>query len=264
MPIAPVNGTELYYESHGEGPAIVFAHGRGGNHLSWWQQVPVFAKSYHCITFDHRGFGQSTMVPLGPDGRRQSFIDDLKALLDHLEIEKTFLVAQSMGGLACLGFALAYPQRTRGLVLADTTGGVGDGSVAKLIQEYQAPTGTLARVVAKSFIENHPVRTFLYMQISALNPTIPPEPVSPFASGEGPKGDELARIKFPTLVIVGQEDAIFPVHIMKAVHALIPGARLEIVPDAGHSVYFEHPEIFNRLVSEHLEEALLPAAGRAG
>src|SRR5438094_6559471 len=59
MPKAPVNGIELYYEVHGNGPAVVFAHGAGGNHLSWWQQVPVLARQYRCISFDHRGFGQS-------------------------------------------------------------------------------------------------------------------------------------------------------------------------------------------------------------
>lgn len=46
MPKAAVNGIQLYYESHGEGPAIVFAHGRGGNHLSWWRQVPAFSDDY--------------------------------------------------------------------------------------------------------------------------------------------------------------------------------------------------------------------------
>ena len=59
MPFLPVNGIELYYEVHGEGPAIVFCHGAGGNHLSWWQQVPVFAQRFRCITYDSRAFGLS-------------------------------------------------------------------------------------------------------------------------------------------------------------------------------------------------------------
>ena len=58
---APVNGIDLYYESHGSdsAPTIVFAHGRGGNHMSWWQQVAAFSGEYRCITFDHRGWGAS-------------------------------------------------------------------------------------------------------------------------------------------------------------------------------------------------------------
>ena len=63
MPKAPINGIDLYYESHGSGPAIVFAHGRGGNHMSWWQQVARFSGEFRCVTFDHRGWGQS-VAPL--------------------------------------------------------------------------------------------------------------------------------------------------------------------------------------------------------
>jgi 3-oxoadipate enol-lactonase len=129
MPKAPVNGIELYYESHGQGPAIVFAHGAGGNHLSWWQQVPFFSWTHRCITFDHRGWGASVETPGGPGA--SAFVEDLKQLLDDLGVAKTFLVAQSMGGRTCLGFALAYPERTLGLVLGDTTGGVGDPEVLR-------------------------------------------------------------------------------------------------------------------------------------
>ncbi len=66
MPYAAVNGIELYYERHGnEGaPAVVFLHGAGGNHISWWQQVPRFIDRYHCVTIDHRGFG-NTADPRG-------------------------------------------------------------------------------------------------------------------------------------------------------------------------------------------------------
>ncbi len=59
MPYAAVNGINLYYELHGSGPAVVFAHGAGGNHLSWWQQIPVFSPRFRCIPFDHRAFGLS-------------------------------------------------------------------------------------------------------------------------------------------------------------------------------------------------------------
>ena len=84
MPKARVNGIDFYYETDGEGPAIVFAHGRGGNHMSWWQQVPVFSKNYRCITFDHRGWGTSTDEPGGPG--HGAFVEDLKQLLDYLEV----------------------------------------------------------------------------------------------------------------------------------------------------------------------------------
>ena len=54
MAFADVNGVSMYYEVHGEGPSVVFAHGSGGNHISWWQQIPYFSKYYKCVIFDHR------------------------------------------------------------------------------------------------------------------------------------------------------------------------------------------------------------------
>ncbi len=76
-------GTDLYYEVHGSGPAVVFAHGAGGSHLSWWQQVPAFRDRYTCVTIDHRGFGQS--IDARPADERPRFDEDLAELIDHLE-----------------------------------------------------------------------------------------------------------------------------------------------------------------------------------
>src|SRR3954462_10129280 len=97
-------GCRLYYEMHGSGPFLFFAHGLGGNHLSWWQQVPHFRDRYTCITFAHRGFAPSTDASNGPGPA--AFVDDLAALIDHLGITDVRLVAQSMGGWTCLGYAL--------------------------------------------------------------------------------------------------------------------------------------------------------------
>ena len=254
MPKAPVNGIDLYYESHGEGPAVVFAHGVGGNHLIWWQQVPFFSRNFRCITFDHRGFGQSIEAPDGPGAR--GFVEDLRALLDHLGVQETFLVAQSMGGIACLGFALAYPHRSLGLILGSTTGAIGEDSVVVPLREHQAPTETRDRFAAPSFAERDPERTFLYMEMNALNPPRPAEYTAMFRSGEGPKAAELAQMKVPTLLIAGSEDRIVPNHVMETCHKLIPGSRMEVVAGSGHSIFFEKPEEYNRLISDFFSEVL--------
>ena len=88
MPYMYANEIDLYYEEYGdpEAPALILAHGAGGNHLVWWQQVPVLAERYRVVTFDHRAFGFSKDVPGGP-GRR-AFSLDLHALLAHLEIDQ--------------------------------------------------------------------------------------------------------------------------------------------------------------------------------
>lgn len=250
MPRAAINGIEVYYEAHGqEGPAVVFSHGRGGNHLSWWRQVAVFSREYRCITFDHRGWGLSADRPDGPG--TGAFVDDLKGLLDHLDIDRAFLVSQSMGGITNLGFALKYPQRTLGLVLGDTTGGIGDPAVVDLLRDVHPPEDSLGRALSKGFMEQHPDLTFLFREVGLMNPEMPVNVVSGlFRDPSGPQARDLAGMTTPTLLIVGEEDLIFPPHVMRAAQKLIPNSRLEVVPGAAHSTHFEQPEAFNRLVAQ--------------
>jgi len=115
------------------------------------------------------------------------------------------------------------------------------------MRQRQAPDDVMLRAVGPGFRERAPARAFLYREINLMNPPRELEP-NGFTSGEGPKAPELAQMKTPTLLIVGEEDVVMPPFAMELSHKLIPGSRLEVVPDAGHSVYFEQPEIFNKLV----------------
>src|SRR5260370_20047570 len=112
----------IYFEAVGSGPFLVFAHGLGGNHMSWWQQVPHFSARYTCVTFSHRGFAPSSAPPGGPDPA--AYLGDLAALIDHVGAPDVRIVAQSMGGWCALDFAFAHPTRVRALVLASTAGGI--------------------------------------------------------------------------------------------------------------------------------------------
>jgi 3-oxoadipate enol-lactonase len=97
MPFMVTDGFRLYYEdTGGASPAVLFLHGAGGNHLSWWQQVPAFAEEYRCVTVDQRGFGRSPDLPGGPGV--EALAGDALALLDHLGLARAAVVAQSMGG----------------------------------------------------------------------------------------------------------------------------------------------------------------------
>jgi pimeloyl-ACP methyl ester carboxylesterase len=255
MPKAPVNGIELYYESHGEGPAMVFAHQRAGNHMSWWQQVPVFRKDYRCIIFDQRGYGASVEPPGGPG--TGAFVEDLRQLLDYLGVERTFLVAHALGGLTCLGFALAYPERSLGLILGNATGGVGAPTVVRAITGLDLlPADDVPRTLSASFIDRHPDRTFLYQEIAGLNPELNLDIREGSHGSGGPQAADLAKLAVPTLLIVGAESLIHPVRAIRALQQLIPGSRLEIVEGSAHSTYFERPEVFNRLVGEFIDGVL--------
>jgi len=110
----------LYYEVTGHGPGLIFAHGLGGNHLSWWQQVAHFAPHYTCVTFAHRGFAPSDPIPVGPDAA--DYAGDIAVLIDHLALPDVRLVGQSMGGWTVLEYALAQPHRVKALVMSATSG----------------------------------------------------------------------------------------------------------------------------------------------
>ena len=247
MPKAPINGIELYYESHGSGPAIVFAHGRGGNHMSWWQQVARFSGEHRCITYDHRGWGQSFAEFGSP--LRENFGADLIALMDYLEIEETFLVAQSMGGISCMEFALARPERTLGIVLGNTTGGVVSPGVLAELAKTNPPEG-VARSLAAGFMTEQPALTFLYQQIQGLNPERGEDGViSGFRREDGRQEADFFGWQTPTLLIVGDQDAIFPPEVIAEAQKVIPGSRMKVVPGAAHSTHFEKPDEFNALLS---------------
>ena len=244
MSKADINGIELHYQSYGEGETMVFAHGAGGNLLSWWQQIPFFSQRYRCITFDHRGFGHSYDEPEGPGA--EAFVDDLTGLLDHLEVESAHLVAQSMGGRTALGFAVAHPDRTSSLVMADTVGSMAEPQVVELQRKWRdshASTEAIgSRALSPGFRERRPDLANLYLQISRTNP---PRPAAGASASEGPRGAMLSQMMVPTLFIVGEEDETAPPHVIEAAAGFIPGARVTRVPEAGHSVYFEQPGVFN-------------------
>ena len=259
MSSAHINGIDLHYQSYGQGDAIVFAHGAGGNLLSWWQQIPFFAERFRCVTFDHRGFGRSLDLPNGPGAG--SFVEDLRGLLDHLEIEAAHLVAQSMGGRTMLGFAVAYPNRVKSLVMADTVGGMEVPEVLeeqRLWRESQPQSGEIGfRAVSPLFVQRNPNLANLYLMVSRTNP-LRHDPLGGVPSG--PTASDLAALRVPTLFFVGEDDQIAPPQVIEAGANAIPGARLLKVPEAGHSVYFEKPDIFNFEALRFIEGAAAAAA----
>ncbi len=262
MPFAQINGMNMFYESTGSGPALVFAHGVGGNHAIWWKQVKYFSQWYRVINFDHRGFGLTRDVEGGPG--RSAFIDDLEGLLDYLEIEKASLVAQSMGGRACLGFAVRSPERVQALVMAATTGFFeSSGALAARQEEVRVATDAMKqaeRVLSPSFRERDPVGTELYLKISGFNPSTQARlagatmsQVSGPATVEVTEAD-LARCTMPVRFIGGEDDVLQPPDVLEMACSLFPNASLIEVPQCGHSMYFEKPDVFNFLVHRFLKD----------
>jgi 3-oxoadipate enol-lactonase len=256
MPLTSLNGINFYYESHGEGETVTFLHGAGGNHMSWWQQVPHFSQTYRCLTLDHRGFARSTDPQAEGSAR---FADDLEALLDELGIGRTALVAQSMGGRTASQFMLRHPQRVSAVAMCDTLGILAWDELGERREKQRAErlatagaSGLLSRgYMAPGFIASQSELTFLYQQVQSLNPPrgeSGPQLTTPQA--------ELAHISVPMLFIVGSEDPVLPAELVQEVVDAIPGAECLEFGACGHSVYWENAPEFNRALDGFLAKHL--------
>jgi pimeloyl-ACP methyl ester carboxylesterase len=250
------DGFRLYYEdTGGQAPTVLFLHGAGGNHLSWWQQVPVFAEEYRCVSVDQRGFGQSLDVEGGPGPA--ALAADALALLDHLGIARAAVVAQSMGGWAAVGAAVRAPERFWAIVLANTVGNLSSGEIAAVKQRLAAgspprPAVLWHAALGPTFRKTEPVRTFLYAQIAGLNPPRPAD-FSERLQRQTTPVEQYVAARVPTMFLTSDEDGLIWPELSQAVHAHVPGSRFERVQAAGHSTYFERPEVFNREVGAFLK-----------
>ena len=256
-------GCRIYYEVEGAGPFLVFAHGLGGNHLSWWQQVPHFRDRYTCVTFAHRGFAPSSAPPGGPDPA--DYAGDLAALTHHLGATDVRIVAQSMGGWTALDYALANPARVRALVLAATAGTIArDPSLFADPEQMPAWERKAAAAVAANQANNihvaggdrmareQPAIHFLYREIDALSSVDKQLLRQRLMDALVRPADVLRTLNVPTLWLTGAEDIVYPPFLSDILAKMMPAGRVVQVPQAGHSVYFERPAEFNRIVDEFL------------
>jgi len=261
MPFVAGDDVRLYYETHGPAPgtapAIVFAHGMGGNHLSWWQQVAYFRERFTCVTFDHRGFGQSVETAGGRGGA--AFVDDLRHLLDHLGLARVHVVAQSMGGWTGLGFAVRYPGCVERLVLCDTHGGLSTEAISAAWGAGRAGVAALPAGVhpaaGERMFREQPGLHFLYTQINDLNPSRSLAEMGAIIVAAGTLGGEtVAGLDIPVLFIAGDEDIVIPPPVLELAASHFRHAQFVRVPTAGHSVYFERAAAFNELVDRFLTD----------
>jgi len=251
MPYCPANGIELYYEVHGEGSPIVFVHGAGGNHASWFRQTLAFSGSRRVVVYDQRGFGNSKDVE---KRGRSAMVDDLAALLDHLKIERTVLVAQSLGGGTCAGFTVRHPSRVAGLALCDTLVAMRlPPDVAAAMEAVQKRTTGLPqviRVLGPKTRERHPDMALLYTQLASFNVYSVGNMPGQFT---GVEVGALAASGVPILYVVGSDDILYPPECIRRIQALVPNSALIEIPDVGHSAYFEDFTTFNRHLAAFLE-----------
>jgi len=258
------DGESLYYEVTGEASAartVVLTHGAGGTHASWFQQVPVLAAAgYRVITWDSRGFGNSTCRS-GAVGAEIA-AGDLGAILDAVGVAKVDLVGQSMGGWWVSAFTIAHAERVRSLTLANTIGGLFTPELhAHFRSLLKAPPADVSRVgvhsaISASLATREPALAFLYQQLDSFHE--PPFPaVMRALTGWEITHEQMNATGVPVLVVTSPEDQLFPAALIRAGAQRLANGRVVEIAGAGHSSYFERAHDFNTALLAFLSETVV-------
>jgi len=266
MPVAKVNGVELYYEETGEGVPLVWNHEFAGDYRSLELQVREFARRYRVITYNYRGWPPSSVPAEGGAYSTEALVEDLAGLLRQLRISRAHIAGLAMGGNIALSFAAKYPATVASLVIV----GSGSGTVAR--EQFIAESERLARVfeergaaIAGWEIAQRPGRR-IYAEKD-------PRGYAEFLErlqGHSAQGaaaairgvligrktifemeEELRGILVPTLVMVGDRDG-GAVDASLFMQRTMRHASVVMFPFTGHTPNLEEPLLFNLHVGEFL------------
>jgi pimeloyl-ACP methyl ester carboxylesterase len=265
MPLAKVDGRNIYYEQHGSGPDLVLLMGHGLTHEFWQDQIPTYAPHFRCLTVDNRGVGKTDVTPRG------FTIDDMAGdtlgLMDALDIRDAHVSGISMGGSIAIAMALEAPKRVRTLSLHSTMGR--QYPVIKMrydilirVTELGDPdlwaNATAFTAFAATYINDHPDvmerelarrreqrRRMTDREVEGIvGQYIAFSTYDPY--------DKLSSIATPTQITVGSEDYVTPPRYSEDLHAKIRGSELVIFPGAPHRTVTFAKDEFNRLTLKFL------------
>jgi pimeloyl-ACP methyl ester carboxylesterase len=245
--------TRLYWESTGTGDPVLLIHGLGLSGGAWWRTVDALAANLRVITFDHRGIGRSESLTYAYT--TEAMADDAVSILDALGLQRAHIYGFSLGGMVAQQVALRHPGRVQSLVLGGTHSGgrratYPDREVAAFFRRRAKMSSEQAAWASVPY--NYGARSRVE-QVDRIAEDIERRLQNPFnerayraqllaASMHNCFG-RLDRIRAPTLVVHGAEDRIIPVANACATAERVPGARLQILDQAGHLYPTEEPAV---------------------
>ena len=252
---ADLPGVRLSYtDTGGKGVAVVFSHAATGSSRVWEYQVPAFTSAgYRVITYDRRGFGGSTVDPGGPQPGTGA--DDLLGLVDHLGLDRFHLVGTAAGGIVAFDFAVSFPLRVRSLVVANSIGGVQDEEYLEMGRRLRPPQFNAlppdVRELGPSYRAANPDGTARWLALERQSrPEGTQPPVQAFRNRL--TFSLLETITLPALLLTGDADLYSPPAVLRLFAARIKSSESVIVPEAGHSIYWEQPDVFNQKVLDFI------------
>ncbi len=254
---ADLPGVRLWFaDSGGSGEPVVFVHAATGSSRVWEYQRPVFvSRGYRVITYDRRGYGRSMADSSGPQPGTGA--DDLNALMDHLKIDRFHLVATAAGGFVAWDYALSFPKRLRSLVVANSIGGVQDPEYQEAMQRLRTPAFLAMspdmRELGPAYRVSNPAGAERWRELErTARPTSAQPPPQTFRNRV--TFALLETIVVPTLLMTGDADMYAPPPLMRMFAARVKGSKSVVIPETGHSGYWEQPEIFNRTVLDFISK----------
>jgi pimeloyl-ACP methyl ester carboxylesterase len=242
-----------YWDTGGDGQPIVLLHPATGSGLIWSYQQPAFAKAgYRVIGYSRRGYYNSA-----PFEREKPGIgsEDLLGLTEALGIRKFHAVSSAAGGSIAADFAFSYPERLFSLTVAGNSLSVRDGEIAKAaafirpkIWDEIPPE---VRELSPSYRAANPagVKAWLDLEHKALLGREYRQTLKNQVTQA-----RLKELKVPVLLIAGASDLITPPSIARMMAAEIPNSRVVVAPEAGHSIYWEDPGVFNSAVLDFVSK----------
>ena len=258
--IANNNGVRIGWEEHGTGDPVLLIQGLGYARWGWRPLIGLLAGHFRVITFDNRGIGDSS-IPPGPYTAAEMATDAL-AVLDAAGVGSAYIIGTSLGGMIAQEIAIDHEARVAKLVLICTTPG---GT-----QAHPIPEATLQLIAeAPSLPPEVSLRKFVVNALGKdpdpdLIETIfefrmanPPDPTGwgaqAIAGATYSAGERVSRISAPTLLIAGTSDRVIDHRNSELLRDIIPDATLNLVPDAGHLVFWEHPELVASTIIDFLQ-----------
>lgn len=260
MPTIKIDDIDLYYEVEGDGEWAFFAHGGGGTHLSWWQQVYALRDRYKCVTYDARGSGQSGGTADAGNGDRE-----LLALMDHLKVDKAFLNGWSAGGSAVSKVAQAHPERVHALIMTCCVFGFQTPVLSKWAGEMLDKFAKGFRIGDHSrgsgFAQRDPKSAYLNAALGRLNSRVRPVAADAYTQRFGSayeqmrdaKPGDYSKFSVPTLFIVGENDELQVPWLVRGTAELVNGAQIVEIPDVGHGPPVELPGVYNQVLMSFMD-----------